>query len=57
MKKLLKSKKDKRLKLYKEIIELRIKLDIKKHLNRIYLNHNKGFTSFLLNKNKKVKEY
>ena len=35
MEKLLKSKKDERLKLYKDIVELQIKLDIKKHLNRI----------------------
>ena len=56
MKKLLKSKKDERLKLYKEIIELWIKLDIKKHLNKIYLDRNKGFMCFLLYRNKKIKE-
>ena len=54
--KLLKSKKDKRLKLYKDIVELQIKLDIKKHLNRIYLDRNKGFMCFLLYRNKKIKE-
>ena len=56
MKNLLKSKKDERLKLYRDIVELQIRLDIKKQLNRIYLDRNKGFMSFLLNKNKKVKE-
>ena len=56
MKNLLKSKKDERLKTYNDIVELQIKLDIKKHLNRIYLDRNKGFMCFLLNKNKKIKE-
>ena len=51
-----KSKKDERLKLYRDIIELHIKLDIKKQLNRIYLDRNKGFMCFLLYRNKKVKE-
>ena len=54
--KLLKAKKDERLKLYRDIVELQIKLDIKKHLNRIYLNRNKGFMSFLLHRNKKIKD-
>ena len=55
MEKLLKSKKDKRLKLYKGIVELQIKLDIKKHLNKIYIDRNKGFMCFLLYRNKKIK--
>ena len=54
-KKLPKYKKDERLKLYKDIVELQIKLDIKKHLNRIYLDRNKGFMCFLLYRNKKIK--
>ena len=53
---LLKSKKDDRLKLYRGIVELHIKLDIKKQLNRIYLDRNKGFMCFLLYRNKKIKE-
>ena len=47
------SKKDKRLKLYRDIVESQIKLDIKNNLNRIYLNRNKGFMYFLLYRNKK----
>ena len=54
--KLLKAKKYERLKLYKSIVELQIRLDIKKHLNRIYLGRNKGFMYFLLNKHKKIKD-
>ena len=53
---LLKSKKDERLKLYRAIVELQIKLDIKKQLNKIYLDRNKGFMSFLLHINKKIKD-
>ena len=52
---LLKSKKDERLKLYRGIVELHIKLDIKKHLNRIYLDRNKGYMCFLLNKKQEGK--
>ena len=56
MEKLLKFKKDERLKRYKDIVELQIKLDIKKHLNRIYLDRNKGFMCFLLYRNQNNKE-
>ena len=56
MGKLLTTKKEKRLKLYRDIIESQIKLDIKKHLNRIYLDRNKGFMCFLLHRNKKIKD-
>ena len=51
-----KPNKDERLKLYRDIVELQIKLDIKKQLNRIYLDRNKGFMCFLLYRNKKIKE-
>ena len=51
--KLLKAKKDERLKLYRDIVELQIKLDIKKHLNRIYSDRNKGFMCSLLYRNNK----